>query len=138
MYRQHVSPSSEITEIAIIKTTFSGLFCTCCIRVLLQKRTYRKNIYPYICILFTIRNQLIRLQRLTSPKLCSQHAGDPREPMVWLQSKGQQASDPGNANTSVKSPKAGKKLMSQPKAVWEEEISSYLQEGQSCCFKIFN
>ena len=58
--------------------------------------------------------------------------------MVWLQSKGQQASDPGNANTSVKSPKAGKKLMSQPKAVWEEEISSYLQEGQSCCFKIFN
>ena len=33
------------------------------------------------------RNWLTQLWRLTSPKFCSQQAGDPKEPMVQFQSK---------------------------------------------------
>ena len=39
--------------------------------------------YIYICgKRFIIRNWLLRLWRLTSPKICSQQARNPREPMV--------------------------------------------------------
>lgn len=61
------------------------------------------------------------LWRLISPKICSLEAGDPREPMVYFQFKGQQLKIQEESIFKFES-EVRKKMMSHLNAVRQEEF----------------